>query len=163
MELKKEILEILRMDAKIQNKNIAAMLGVTEEQLAAAIQEMEEDGIILHYGITLNSELLGEDAPAEALIEIKVAPKRDFGYDDIARRIYKFPEVKALYLMSGRCDLAIRVECKGMKDISKFVWEKLSVLEGVTSTETLFIMRKYKEDGEILVGGEKEDRLVVTP
>lgn len=163
MELKKEILEILRADAKIENKNIAAMLGITEQEVAAAIREMEEAGIILRYGITVNSELLGEDAPAEALIEIKVAPKLDFGYDDIARRIDKFPEVKSLYLMSGRCDLAIRVECKAMKDISKFVWEKLSVLEGVTSTETLFIMRKYKENGEILVGDEKEERLVVTP
>ena len=152
MELKKEILEILRADAKIENKNIAAMLGATEQEVAAAIREMEEAGIILRYGITVNSELLGEDAP-----------KLDFGYDDIARRIDKFPEVKSLYLMSGRCDLAIRVECKAMKDISKFVWEKLSVLEGVTSTETLFIMRKYKENGEILVGDEKEERLVVTP
>ena len=93
MELKKEILEILRADAKIENKNIAAMLGATEQEVAAAIREMEEAGIILRYGITVNSELLGEDAPAEALIEIKVAPKLDFGYDDIARRIDKFPEV----------------------------------------------------------------------
>ena len=98
MELKKEILEILRADAKIENKNIAAMLGSTEQEVAAAIREMEEAGIILRYGITVNSELLGEDAPAEALIEIKVAPKLDFGYDDIARRIDKFPEVKSPYL-----------------------------------------------------------------
>ena len=97
------------------------------------------------------------------MIEIKVEPKLDFGYEDIARRIYRFSEVKALYLMSGRYDLSIRVEAKTMKEISKFVWEKLSVLEGVRSTETLFIMRKYKENGVVFDKIEKQSRLVVSP
>lgn len=162
MELRADILEILRRDAKLPLGTVASMLGVSEQEVAAEVAEMEKESVILGYSTMINTELW-EEAPAEALIELKVAPQRDFGYDDIARRIYRFPEVKALYLMSGRCDLAVRVEAKTMKAISQFVWEKLSVLEGVSSTETLFIMRKYKEYGEVLVEEEKESRLVVTP
>ncbi len=163
MDIRKEILDVLQKDAKIENKNIAAMLGIAEQQVADEIKELEKSGVILRYGALVNTEILGDDAPAEAFIELKVSPERDFGYDDIARRVYKFPEVKAVYLNSGRCDLIVKIEAKTMKMISQFVWEKLSVLEGITSTETLFIMRKYKEYGEILVKDEVEERLVVTP
>ncbi len=163
MDIKREILNILCDDATINNHTIAAMLGVTEQQIATAIDELHQQGIIMKYSAILNSEAMGEDAPAEAMIEIKVEPKLDFGYEEIARRIYRFSEVKALYLMSGRYDLSIRVEAKTMKEISKFVWEKLSVLEGVRSTETLFIMRKYKENGVVFDQGEKQNRLVVSP
>ena len=163
MNSKREILDILRDDATTNEQTIAAMLGIGEDEVAAAIAELKKQGIIMKYSAILNSEAMGEEAPAEAMIEIKVEPKLDFGYEDIARRIYRFSEVKALYLMSGRYDFSIRVEAGTMKEISKFVWEKLAVLEGVRSTETLFIMRKYKENGEILVEDEKEERLVVTP
>ena len=163
MEIRKEILDILTKDAKIANRHIAAMLGIEEAKVAEEIKAMEDGGIILRYSAVLNTEAMGDLAPAEAFIELKVSPERDFGYNDIARRVYKFPEVTAVYLNSGRCDLIVKVEAKTMKAISQFVWEKLSVLEGVTSTETLFIMRKYKENGEILVEDEKEERLVVTP
>ena len=155
MEIRKEILDILTKDAKIANRHIAAMLGIEEAKVAEEIKAMEDEGIILRYSAVLNTEVMGDLAPAEAFIELKVSPERDFGYNDIARRVYKFPEVTA--------DLIVKVEAKTMKAISQFVWEKLSVLEGVTSTETLFIMRKYKENGEILVEDEKEERLVVTP
>ena len=163
MDIKHEILEILRDDATISNQTIAAMLNIAEVQVAAAIAELKAQGIIMKYSAILNSEAMGDYAPAEAMIEIKVEPKLDFGYEDIARRIYRFSEVKALYLMSGRYDLSIRVEAKTMKEISKFVWEKLSVLEGVRSTETLFIMRKYKENGVVFDKIEKQSRLVVSP
>jgi len=163
MDFKKEIIEILRDGADIETKNIAAMLGTTKETVDAAIKELKDEGTLLKYTVVLNTEAMGEEAPAEALIEIKVEPKADFGYEDIARRIYKFPEVKALYLMSGRYDFSIRAEGKSVKAISKFVWEKLAVLEGVRSTETLFIMRKYKENGVVLDSDEQGDRLVVTP
>ena len=162
MNVKNEILEIMRQNARITEETLATMLGISKEEVSQALKELEEKQIILGYQAVLNTELL-EDAPAEALIQLKVCPQRDFGYDDIARRVYKFPEVKALYLMSGGCDLAVRVEAQTMKDISQFVWEKLSVLEGISSTETLFIMRKYKEHGEILVQDEKEERLVISP
>lgn len=163
MEMKMAILDILKDDALIPRETIARMLGATEEEVAAAIAEMEKDGIILKYSAIVNSEVLGEEySNAEALIELKVSPVREFGYDDIARRVYKFPEVKAVYLMSGRYDLAVRVECKTMKEISNFVWEKLAVLDGVSSTQTLFLMRKYKENGMTLLEEEKDRRLVVT-
>lgn len=163
MSLRKQIIDILQQDAKISNKTLAAMLGVSVAEIVAEIKALEETGVIRRYEAVVNTELLGDEAPAEALVELKVLPQRDFGYNDIARRVYKFPEVKALYLMSGRYDLAVKVEAPTMKAISQFVFEKLAVLEGITSTETLFIMRKYKEDGEIFVEEEKEDRLVVTP
>ena len=163
MNSKQEILDILRDDATTNEQTIAAMLGIGEDEVAAAIAELKKQGIIMKYSAILNSEAMGEEAPAEAMIEIKVEPKLDFGYEDIARRIYRFSEVKALYLMSGRYDFSIRVEAGTMKEISKFVWEKLAVLEGVRSTETLFIMRKYKENGVIFEKEAMSGRLVVTP
>ena len=106
---------------------------------------------------------MDEEVSAEALIEVKVTPERDLGYNEIARRIYKFQEVKAVYLMSGRYDLSVRVRSTSMKKISQFVWEKLAVLKGVRGTSTTFIMRKYKENGVILVQDEDDKRLMVTP
>ena len=102
MDVKYEVLKILKEDARASATHIAAMLNIEEAEAAAAIAQLEEDGIVLKYTVVTNTEAMGDDAPAEALIEIKVEPKADFGYEDIARRIYAFPEVKALYLMSGR-------------------------------------------------------------
>jgi DNA-binding Lrp family transcriptional regulator len=158
-----KILEIVQEDCSVSNSQIAAMIGSTEQEVARLIDKMKSDGIILRSAVLVNTEKMGDDAVAEALIEVQVQPERDYGYNDIARKIYKFPEVKAVYLMSGRYDLAVKVEAKTMKSISQFVWEKLSVLDGVSSTQTLFIMRKYKEFGNVLVEEEKEDRLVITP
>lgn len=160
--MNKEILEILQQDATIERGVIARMLGMTEEDVAAAIAAMEEQGIIIKYAAQVNTEKMGDEAVAEAMIGLKVMPEREHGYDDIARRVYKFPEVKAVYLLSGSWDLCARVEAKTMKAISQFVWEKLAVLDGISSTETMFIMRKYKENGNMLTEEEKEDRLVVT-
>ena len=162
MKLNREIIDILQQDGRAADDVLASMLGSTEAEVAAARSELEESGIIRRYGAVLDTEKL-EDAPAEAFIELKVAPQRELGYDDIARRIYSFSEVKALYLIAGRCDLIVKIEMQTMKDISQFVWEKLAVIEGVVSTETIFIMRKYKEFGEIFVEQGREDRLVVTP
>ena len=162
MQLKDEIIDILKRDGRLANRELAGMTGADEAEVAQIVRELEEDGVILGYAALVNTEL-HEDAPAEAMIELKVTPQREFGYNEIARRVYMFPEVKAVFLMSGRYDLAVRVEAPTMKAISQFVWEKLSVLEGVSSTETLFIMRKYKEFGQLLLKQEPEDRLVVTP
>ena len=156
------ILDILKDDAMIPHATIARMVGATEDEVSAAIAEMEKSGIILKYAAIVNTEALGEDSPAEAMIELKVSPERDHGYNDIARRVHKFPEVKAVYLMSGRYDLAVKVECKTMKAISQFVWEKLAVLDGVSGTQMTFIMKKYKENGLSLFEEEKDTRLVVT-
>ncbi len=160
-ELSKEILNILEENAKTTPQEIAMMLGADEAQVQSEIARLEEENVLVKYCALVNREGWDDDC-AEALIEVKVTPQRDYGYDDMARRIYRFSEVQAVYLMAGPYDLAVRIKSSSMKDISKFVFEKLAVIDGVTSTVTLFIMRKYKEQGVILVEQECDDRLVVT-
>ena len=160
---RKQVVDILEEDGKTSDSTIAAMLGESEEEVKKVREQMEKDRIILRYSALINSEAMGEEGHTEALVELKISPERDFGYDEIAGRVAKFPEVQHLFLMSGRYDLSVLVRAKSMKAISQFVWEKLAVLDGVVSTQTLFIMRKYKEYGETLKSGEKSERLVVTP
>ena len=162
-DIKLEILDLLEENAKMGAKEIAMMLGVGESEVSSAIAELEEKKAIVKYVAVTNREVLEENNKVEALIEVKVTPQRDYGYDDLAKRIYKFEEVKSVSLMAGSYDLAVRIESHDIKSISKFVFEKLAVIDGVTSTVTVFIMRKYKENGVILVNDEKDDRLVVTP
>ena len=162
MSLTSEILELLQRDATLSHKNVAAMIGTDEETVSRIVRELEQSGTILRYVALVNTEVM-ENEPAEAMIELKVLPQRDFGYDDLASRIYKYPQVEALYLVSGTYDLLVKVAAPTMKDISKFVWEKLAVMDGVTSTSTVFIMRKYKENNVVLVREENEERLVITP
>ncbi|MFA5676287.1 MAG: Lrp/AsnC family transcriptional regulator [Christensenellales bacterium] len=156
-----EILDMLENDAKISVEDMAALAGVSSEKITKAISVMEKEKVIVKYTAITNREKLGTDE-AEALIEVKVVPIRGLGYDDLAERIYKFTEVKSVYLMSGTYDLSVVVKADNMKQISQFVFEKLAVLEGVSSTVTHFIMRKYKEQGVILTTREQEDRLVIT-
>jgi len=162
-DIKLDVLDLLEENAKRDNKEIAMMLGVTEDAVRRAIAELEEKKAILKYVAVVNRDALEESGRVEALIEVKVTPQREYGYDDLARRIYKFEEVKSVSLMAGSYDLAVRIISNDMKSISKFVFEKLAVIDGVTSTVTVFIMRKYKENGVILVNDEQDDRLVVTP
>jgi len=160
---KKQIIDILEEDGKTTDATIASMLGASEAEVKAEREELENKRVILRYSALINSEALGENGYTEALVELKISPERDFGYDEIAGRVAKFPEVQDLFLMSGRYDLSVLVRATSMKAISKFVWEKLAVMEGVVSTQTLFIMRKYKEYGETLKSQDKSERLVVTP
>ena len=161
-DIKTEILDILQNDAKITNKEIASMIGAEEAAVAETIKQMEEDKVILQYKTLINREKVSVEH-AEGLIEVKVEPQREFGYDDIAKRIYRFDEVKAVYLMSGTYDLSVHVVAPSMKQISEFVFEKLAVMDGIRSTATYFIMRKYKEHGVVFVEDEKDERLVVSP
>ena len=157
-----EILDLLENDAKMGAEEIATLAGATADEVRQAIEKMEQEKIIVKYAAIVNREKVTSEE-AEALIEVKVVPKRGQGYDDLAERIYGFTEVKSVYLMSGTYDLSVVVHAQSMKQISKFVFEKLAVLEGVASTVTHFIMRKYKEQGVILTSKEKDERLVVTP
>jgi len=162
MQLTQEILTLLQQDATLTPKTIAAMTGSDEKTVSDEIGRLREEGVILGYTIRINTEK--SPVPmVEAIIEVKVSPQRDLGYNDIARRIYKFPEVESVFLMSGAYDLAVKIQAPTMQAISAFVWEKLAVLDGVTGTATLFIMRKYKENGTILVEDEMPERLVITP
>jgi DNA-binding Lrp family transcriptional regulator len=157
-----EILDLLENDAKMSADDIALMTGASADRVRQAIDKMEQEKIIVKYAAIVNREKVASEE-AEALIEVKVVPKRGQGYDDLAERIYGFSEVKSVYLMSGAYDLSVIVHANNMKQISQFVFEKLAVLEGVASTVTHFIMRKYKEQGVILMAREPEERLVISP
>ncbi len=160
--LRAQILDMLENDANISVQDMAVFTGESSEKIERAIAEMEKEKIIVKYMAITNREKMGSDE-AEALIEVKVVPKRGLGYDDLAERIYGFSEVKSVYLMSGTYDLSVIVKAGNMKQVSQFVFEKLAVLEGVSSTVTHFIMRKYKEQGVVLTTREQEERLVISP
>ena len=158
----KEILELLEYNSKLTPSQIATMLNIDVEEVCQRISEMEEDNTIISYHTLINWEKVGEET-VSAIIEVKVAPQRDVGFDAVAERIYRFPEVKSVQLVSGGYDLAVLVEGKSMKDVALFVAMKLSTIETVLSTYTHFVLKTYKRDGIILEDGEKDRRLVVTP
>lgn len=143
-----EILEILEKNSRATDEEIAVMLNKSVEEVRAAIKKYEEDGVILGYTSMINWEKTSKEAVV-ALIEVKVTPQRGQGFDKVAERIYKFPEVKACYLMSGGFDLTVIVEGKTMKEVALFVAEKLSPLDSVLSTSTHFVLKKYKDKGVI--------------
>ena len=158
--LERDIVEILTEDARIPVKKIAAMLSETEENVAACIAEMEKSGLLVKYTAIINSEK-AEDALVEALIEVKVTPKKKEGFDGIAKQIASFPEVKAVYLMSGAYDLAVFLEDKTLQQVSRFVSERISTFDGVLSTATHFILKKYKIEGVLTEKELQDNRLSV--
>ena len=161
-KLELDLLALLEEDSTLTDEEMAMMLNSDAKSVREAIENLEKDKSIVKYIAVVYRENLDDDK-VEALIELKVTPQRDIGYDEIAKRIYRYSEIKGVYLMAGAYDLAVRMESDSIKNISKFVFEKLAVIDGVTSTQTVFIMRKYKENGVVLVPEEHEDRLVVTP
>ncbi len=156
--IQKEILNILTEDARISHKKIAAMLSKSEAEISDIVAEMEKSGLLVKYTAIVNSEK-ADDALVEALIEVKVTPKKKEGFDGIAKQIASFPEVKAVYLMSGAYDLAVFVEDKTLQQVSRFVSERISTFDGVLSTATHFILKKYKIEGA-LTEKEDEDRRI---
>ena len=162
-QLSREILDILEEDGRASTDEMALMLGVEPEVVQRELQRLEEERAIVKYTAVVDRQKLGQEEYVDAVIEVKITPLRDFGYDDLARRIYRFEEVYSVYLMAGRYDLSVRVRARSMQEISKFVWEKLAVIDGVTSTETTFLMRKYKESGVVLAEEVRDERLVVSP
>ena len=150
-----ELLEILEKDGRCSAADIAKMTGRSEAETAAAIAGYERDGIITGYAALVNWEKTEADR-VTALIEVKVTPQRDRGFDRVAERVYGYPEVKACYLMSGGYDLAVTIEGRSMKEVALFVAEKLATIDAVTSTATHFILKKYKDKG-IVFGGVRED------
>lgn len=158
-----EILEILEKDARTTPEEIAKMLNMTPRAVANSIKRYEKEGIILKYKTIINKELVrDEHSDVRALIEVKVAPKKDVGFDYLAERIYQFPEVSSCYLMSGTYDLLIVVEGKNLHTVANFVSEKLAPMENVRGTVTHFILQKYKEDGDILRKAKKDKRQAIT-
>lgn len=161
-ELKVKILDILKEDARRSPDLIATMLGVPREQVEAAIAELEADKVIIKYSPIVNWSKVEEDK-VTALIEVQITPERGRGFDAIAERIYLFPEVKSVYLMSGAYDLLVEVEGHTLKEVALFVSQRLSSIERVLSTKTHFILKKYKQDGVVFEDHEDDHRLKITP
>ena len=158
----KEVLEAIEKDARLAPERISAMTSIPVEEVKRTIKKAEEDRIILKYKTIINWAKLGEDK-VWAFVEVKVVPQRDVGFDAIAERIYRFPQARSVYLASGAYDLAILVAGETMQEVAVFVSEKLSPLDTVQGTVTHFILKKYKEDGEIFEGEQDIRRLPVTP
>ena len=155
-----EILEILEKNSKHTEEEIAIMTGKSVEEVREAIRKYEEQNVIVGYTTLINWEKTSKESVI-ALIEVKVTPQRGEGFDKVAERIYRFPEVKACYLMSGGFDLTVIVEGKTMKEVALFVSEKLAVQEFVLSTSTHFVLKKYKDKGTIFEDKPVDDREVI--
>jgi DNA-binding Lrp family transcriptional regulator len=158
----KSIFEALEKDARLAPAKISEMTGISVDEVIKTIKKAEDDKIILRYKTVINWPKFGEEK-VMALVELKVVPQRGVGFDAIAERIYQFPQVRSMYLASGTYDLAILVEGSNMHDVAIFVSEKLATLETVQSTVTHFILKKYKEDGEIFEVGQSVKRLPISP
>ncbi|WP_322199635.1 Lrp/AsnC family transcriptional regulator [Acutalibacter intestini] len=143
-----QLLELLQDEAKLTAKQLAVMLNEKEEDVAKAIAAYERDGVIKGYHALINWER-AETQKATALIELRVSPQKDTGFDEIAGRVMNFPEVKSVYLMSGGYDLAVTVTGRTMQDVAMFVAKRLSTIDGVLSTATHFLLTKYKDGGVV--------------
>lgn len=158
----RHILECLEENARISHYNIALLTGLTTEEVSSRIKQLEKAKIIKKYKTLIDWELAGEDK-VYAIIELNIALERNSGYQKIAERLYKFPEILSVKLLSGQYDLSLTVVGKTMKEVAFFVAEKISTLEQVQHTTTHFILKSYKEDGVILEDQEENERLLVSP
>ncbi|MFH1478475.1 MAG: Lrp/AsnC family transcriptional regulator [Candidatus Omnitrophota bacterium] len=159
----KEILEILEKDARTTPEEIARIIKKSPAIIKKSIKKLEKDGVILKYKTVINKELIKDDKKrVRALIEVKIAPQRGYGFDHIAERIYRFPEVVSCYLLSGSYDLLLVVEGEDIQAVSSFVSEKLSTIDNVRGTVTHFLLKKYKEDGDTLKRAERDKRIAIS-
>ncbi len=158
-----DILNILRLDASTPHDKIAKRLGLPVETVTAKIKAWEENGTILAYTTIINPEKLNESPNVMAMIEVRITPEREGGFDKIARRISRFSEVKSCYLMSGGFDLMVVVEGKNLRQVAEFVSERLATIQGILSTRTHFILKPYKQQGVYFQPEETPERLNITP
>lgn len=149
----RRLLNILSRDCRLSPEELAVQTGLSEDYIVKKINQWEKDKVIVKYGALINYDLLGEDK-VTAFIDVKVLSQRGQGYDKIAQRFQKFPEIKSVYLMSGDFDLCLVVEGKNMHEIAQFVSDKLSPLELIETTSTRFVLRRYKQDGIEFYGEE---------
>lgn len=160
--MREQLLSIIEKNSRVEIAELAIILGVTEIQIANELKAMEEEGIICGFHTLIDWEKTNIEK-VSALIEVRVTPQRGQGFDNIAERIYKYPEVNSVYLISGGYDLLVTLEGKSLKEISTFVTDKLSTLESVLSTATHFILKKYKDHGTIISKAYTDERMKVTP
>lgn len=159
-----EILDLLQNDARLTAEDIATMTKKSIAEVKDIIAKMEKDGIILKYTAIINQDKMpSENELVRAVIEIQVTPEREHGFDALAERIYRFPQVKSLQLMSGGYDLQVIIEGKTLKDVAFFVSEKLATLNGVKSTKTHFVLKTYKENNIVYVDSKTDRREGVAP
>ncbi len=152
-----KLLKLLSQDSRTPVSDIAVMLGMSEEEVTKEIREMEKEGVVRGYKAVIDWDRL-DGAYVSAIIELKVTPKAGFGFEEVAAKVMKYPEVESVYLMSGVYDLNVVVKGKTFQDVAKFVAKELSTIESVTSTSTHFVLRRYKELDVELMGHGKDER-----
>lgn len=157
-----KILTFIEKNSRVDIKELAVVLGVDEAAVIKELNDMESEGIICGYHTIIDWDKTATEK-VTAMIEVRVTPQRGKGFDDIAERIYKYPEVTSVYLISGGFDLMVMLEGKTLKEVATFVTEKLSTLETVISTQTNFVLKKYKDHGTILTKQYEDQRIVVSP
>ncbi len=160
-DLRIEILKYIEKHSRVNLGEVAVLLGVEEVDVANEIADMEKEKVICGYHTLIDWDKTGMES-VTALIEVRVTPQRDRGFDRIAERLYNYPEVYAVYLISGSYDLLVTLQGKTIKEVSRFVSEKLSPIDGVLSTATHFILKKYKDHGTIMVPKKESERIPVT-
>lgn len=160
--MREELLAVIEKNSRIDLKELAVILGVEEIDVVNELQKLEEEGVICGYHTLINWEKTSLDK-VTALIEVRVTPQRGQGFDNVAERIYKYPEVRSVYLISGGFDLMVILEGKTLREVSSFVSDKLAPLEPVLSTATHFILKKYKDHGTIFMQKPVDEREMITP
>ncbi len=161
-EMREKILKAIEKNSRIDLKELAVMLGEEEINVVNEIAAMEAEGVICGYHTLIDWEKTSIEK-VSALIEVRVTPQRGQGFDTIAERIYKYPEVNSVYLISGGFDLLVTLEGKSLKEVANFVTDKLSTLDTVLSTATHFILKKYKDHGTVIAKKYVDERLKMTP
>jgi DNA-binding Lrp family transcriptional regulator len=161
-DTQKKVLDLLNEDCRIPMEKMAVMLDMDLAELAVVIDGLEKDRVLLCYRPIINWDKT-ERQLVEAMIEVKVTPQREFGFDAVAKRINSFDEVRSVYLMSGSYDLLVQVAAPTLKELAQFVSERLSPLETVTGTSTSFVLKRYKQDGVIFDASDTDRRLMFSP
>lgn len=156
-----KLIELLRQNARLTDAQLAVMLGITEREVADEIARLEQSGVIPGYTAIVNEDKLGGNF-VTALIEVKVSPKTELGYNEMAEKIAQCPEVETAHLISGAYDLAITVKCRNVREVGLFVSERLAPLDGVLSVATHFVMERYKEKG-VLFNNSRDERELIAP
>lgn len=160
--MREKILAVIEKNSRIDIKDLAALLGESEVAIANEIAAMEKENIICGYHTLINWDNTS-DEKVIALIEVKVTPQRQMGFEKIAERLSLYSEVKAVYLMSGVFDFTVIIEGKSMRGVAQFVSEKLATIDSVISTATHFVLKKYKDHGTVLSDGPQDERMLINP
>lgn len=160
--MREELLAVIEKNSRIDLKELAVILGVTEAEVVNELEVMQKEGIICGYHTLINWEKTSKEK-VTALIEVRVTPQRGQGFDTLAERIYKYPEVRSVYLISGGFDLMVILEGKTLREVSAFVSDKLATMDSVLSTSTHFILKKYKDHGTIFTQKAEDEREMITP